>query len=648
MKTVFLLLAFFSGIHSFAQKFDTAFYSVVNLGKITGEDKSWKTTATEYHYYFYYNDRGRGSVINATVNTDLTGKIQKDSSSGLDYYKAPFTSSFQKINDSLISQYNQDRTAWPDTGQYILYGSVPSAIEIFINTLLAAPRHRALTLSGDSASIKDPLAFNLTVNNKKIKLFLCDINYGPGSSPSFTWLDEKYHFFGNVGGWTAIIKKGYENLVDTLYALQETQAIPYYQSIYKQLTDTLPARLAIQHVTLFDAPNAKTIANTTVLIVNGIVTAVGNADKIKIPTGFTVIDGKGKTLLPGLWDTHAHYNKDDGIDYLSGGITHVRDMGNMPYIKQLQQNIRRHDILGPDISYLSGFIDKDDEYHGPVGKLVNTKAEAVAAVNYFGKANYDQVKIYSSIDTGWVKAMCTAAHKLHMRVAGHIPWHFTAAKAVLAGYDEITHLNMVMFNFFPDTVDTRQNRIKPIGQSAYTIDLNSPAVKAFITLLKEKKTVVEPTMNLYNEMFNSFPGDTIAVYKPVISWMPMASRKNLKVSSFIDDSTKIPAYKMSYKRMVEMLKLLYYSGVPLLAGTDGGNQLALQNELQLFVEAGIPANEVLKIAAYNPAKILNLDSKYGSIQQNRVADLILVDGNPIEKISDIRKVFMVITCSKKS
>ena len=118
--------------------------------------------------------------------------------------------------------------------------------------------------------------------------------------------------------------------------LKKTQAIPYYREIYKQLPDTLPARLAIQHVTLFDAPNAKNIANTTVLIVNGIVTAVGNADHLKIPTGFTVIDGKGKTLLPGLWDTHAHYSKDDGIDYLSGGITHVRDMGNMPYIKQLQ------------------------------------------------------------------------------------------------------------------------------------------------------------------------------------------------------------------------------------------------------------------------------------------------------------------------
>ena len=95
--------------------------------------------------------------------------------------------------------------------------------------------------------------------------------------------------------------------------------------------------------------------------------------------------------------------------------------------------------------------------------------------------------------------------------------------------------------------------------------------------------------------------------------------------------------------MVEMLKLLYDSGIPLLAGTDGGTQLALQNELRLFVYAGIPANEVLKIATYNPTKILNLDSKYGSIQQNRVADLILVEGNPMERIGEIRNVFMVIT-----
>ncbi|HUS02811.1 MAG TPA: amidohydrolase family protein, partial [Chitinophagaceae bacterium] len=318
----------------------------------------------------------------------------------------------------------------------------------------------------------------------------------------------------------------------------------------------------------------------------------------------------------------------------------VRDMGNMPYIRQLQQSIRQHDLIGPDISYLSGFIDKDDEYHGPVGKLVHTKKEAVKAVDDFKKEGYDQIKIYSSIDTGWVTAMTAEAHKNNMRVAGHIPEHMTASQAVKKGYNEITHLVMVMLNFLPDTIDTRRNRLRPIGEMGYTIDLKSRLVKDFIKLLKEKKIVVEPTINNYADMFNTAPGDTNVFYKPVTSWN---KKRNFIVNSFIDDTLKIPAYKRSYIRMVEMVKLLYDNGVQLLAGSDDAPPFAIQLELELFVKAGIPANEVLKIATYTPAKIFNLDTRYGSIQKNRVADFILVDGDPLVQISDIRRVFMVVT-----
>ncbi|NCX96867.1 MAG: amidohydrolase, partial [Chitinophagia bacterium] len=143
--------------------------------------------------------------------------------------------------------------------------------------------------------------------------------------------------------------------------------------------------------------------------------------------------------------------------------------------------------------YEIAFIDKDDEYHGPVGKLVNSQAEAIKAIDAYKNSGYNQIKIYSSIDTSWVRAMCTEAHRLNMRVAGHIPYHLTAGKAVLDGYDEITHMNMVMFNFFPDTVDTRKNRFKPIGRFANTIDMNGNAVKDFVSLLQEKHTVVEPS-----------------------------------------------------------------------------------------------------------------------------------------------------------
>lgn len=643
LKKIIVALILLLSLNSFGQTIDTAFYSVVNLGKIIGENNVWKTAPNEYHYYFYFNDRGRGNIVNETVITNANGKVEKENSSGLEYLKSPYTSSFKAIRDSLISQNNDNRIAERDSGQYYVNSTTPAGIEIFIKALMGSPNHRLPIMGGDTASIKTPKAFTLSFRRKKVNLLLCDINYGKGSSPSFTWLDEDYHFFGDASGWMNTIKKGYENLIDTLHALQDIQAIPFYQGIYKQLSDSLPTKLAIKNVLFFDAPNAKTISNITVLIENGIITAKGKSSEIQIPKEFTVIDGTGKTLLPGLWDTHGHYSKDDGINYLSGGITHVRDMGNMPDIIQMQKNIRLHNLTGPDISYLSGFIDKDDEYHGPVGKLVHSQSEAIKAVDYFHDAGYDQIKIYSSIDTAWVKPMCREAHRLNMRVAGHLPLHLTAGKAVQDGFDEITHMNMIMLNFFPDTIDTRKNRFKPVGQSANTIDLKSKAVKDFIQLLKENNTVVEPTMNVFEEMFNSFPGDTSATLIHVIKWMPEVWRQNMKQTSFMDETSKIPAYKESYNRMLQMLKLLYDNGITLLIGTDGGYQLALHHELELFVKAGIPANEALRMATYNPTKVFNLNSKYGSVENSRIADFILVDGNPVEKISDIRQVFMVVT-----
>lgn len=635
-----MLLLLFITTHCFSQTTDTSYYSVVNLGKVTGENKAWKTSPTEKHYSFYYNDRGRGSVINAVVTTNHQGKIEKVISSGQDYYKVPFTSSFQKQNDSLISQFNSNRSAERDSGQNYVYYGVPAAVDILIKHLLKSPGKTLFTTGGDTTYLDEPVKYNLVMNGKKLSILLCSIKFGINSIPDYIWVDTDHNFFGNISGWTATIKKDYEKLVDTLYALQEINALPYFQRINKQLTDSLPNKLAISNVRLFDAPNARSIPNQTVLVENGKIKTVAKASAVKIPNGYTVIDGKGRTLLPGLWDTHGHYQKNHGSLYLRGGVTHVRDMGNMPYIKQLQKSIRQHELIGPDISYLSGFIDKDDEYHGPVGKLVNSKMEAVKAVNDFKKEGYDQIKIYSSIDTGWVKAMVSQAHKNNMLVAGHIPVHMTASEAVKKGYDEITHMNMVMLNFFPDTIDTRKDRLKSIGRIGHAINLKSSSVKTFVALLKEKNTVVEPTINNYADMFDTAPGDTNVFYKPIINW---GRKRDFKITTFMDDTLNIPAYKQTYMRMLEMLKLLYDNGIQLLAGTDDVPPFALQLELELFVKAGIPANQVLKIATYDPAKIFKLDNRYGSIKETRIADFILVDGDPLKNISDIRKVFMVVT-----
>ena len=329
-KLVFFLAVVMISYHSFAQKTDTSFYSVINLGKIIGENKAWKTSANEYKYYFYFNDRGRGSVINATIHTSNSGKTEWQNSSGLDYFKAPFTSSFQIINDSLVSQYNTIRKAERDSGQQYFSYETPAAIDLLIKVLLTAPGKQIRTMGGDTAKLETIVPYNISFHGKKIKLFLCDLRFGKGSSPSFTWVNEEHQFFADVTGWSNTIKRGYEKLEDTLIELEEKQAVSFYKNIYKQLSDSLPAKMAIKNVSLFDAPNAKTLEHSTVLIVNGVITATGPDNAITIPAGFTVIDGNGKMLLPGLWDTHGHYDKQQGIDYLSGGITHVRDMGNMP------------------------------------------------------------------------------------------------------------------------------------------------------------------------------------------------------------------------------------------------------------------------------------------------------------------------------
>jgi hypothetical protein len=642
---LFLFLIFKTALT--AQSYDTTIYSIVNLQKVIGENKKWQLAPDVFEYYYYYNDRGRGEVVNSKVNIDNTGKIEKIQTSGLDYYKVPFTSTFSKQKDSLVFEYNNRITKYIDKGQSIPFYNVPCGKELLIKTLLQLPERKTKLPGDDSICIKELVKHNIKFKNKTLTFYLCGLLEGVGNDGAdYNWLDENFNYFANVSDWSKVIKKGYETLTDTLFTIQEKQAAPFYQTVFNQLSDTLPNKYAIKNVNVFDAPNAKLLIDYTVIVDKGIIKTMGKSNVVFISKDYTVIDGNHRTLLPGLWDTHVHYAKSDGQSYLSGGVTHVRDMGNMPDIKLMQENIAKHKMIGPEINYLSGFIDKDDEYHGPVGKLVLSSQEAVNAVRQFKKDGYNQLKIYSSIDTAWVKPMCKEAHLLKMRVAGHIPYHLTASKAIDMGYDEITHINMVLFNFFPDTIDTRKNRFKPIGQNAYKIDLNSQVVKDFLLKMKERKTVVEPTINVFNSLLNSFPGDTLAEYKPIMNWLPVETRKYMVVNSFIDDTSKIPAYKKSFETTLKLLKLMYDNGITLLTGTDGDKQVALHHELELFVKAGIPANEVLKMATYNAPKTFGFSEKYGEIKTNRMADFILIDGDPTKNISDIRKVFLVVNNHK--
>jgi len=161
-------------------------------------------------------------------------------------------------------------------------------------------------------------------------------------------------------------------------------------------------------------------------------------------------------------------------------------------------------------------------------------------------------------------------------------------------------------------------------------------------LMKQKNIVLDPTLNVWQGMFDEFKGDTSNYLKPVVSWLPKEYLINLSIQTPFGSEANKPSYKAAFSNMMKMLKLLYDNGILLVAGTDGGEANALHHELELYVQAGIPANEVLKIATYNAALDCNLLNKYGEIKEGREADLILIDGDPTSDISTIRRVETVI------
>ena len=348
-------------------------------------------------------------------------------------------------------------------------------------------------------------------------------------------------------------------------------------------------------------------------------------------------------LLPGLWDNHAHYDMAQGLYHLAAGVTNIKDLANSLDLPETKKKVDKDELLGPEISLWSGFIDYAGPYAGPTGKIVKTLDEGLAAVNYYADHGYQQIKLYSSIPVSWVKPLAAEAHKLGMKVVGHIPSFMTAEHAVLDGYDQIIHLNMIMLNFMGDTIDTRSmGRFIKVAERAKNIDVNGPEVRRFIQLLKEKKIVVDPTAAIFESMFTNEPGKLAAGYETNLSMFPAEFRRGLYRGGLPTMKGHEADYKKSFDNMLKMLKLLYTNDITFVPGTDDFPGFALQRELELYAKAGVPNAKVLQKATYISAQVAGKENELGSVEAGKKANLVLVDGDPVKNISDIRKVELTI------
>lgn len=641
MKLIFLSLLLATVFMSSAQNVDTIRHNVVRLGKIVGKHLSWKKDANEFYYYFEFNDRGRGPAVTSHSKIDNKGNILFQEITGVDYFKTKVDEKFEVKAGKASWKNKFENETVPYKGELYsnMYGN-PGEIELSLKIMKNSVSKKVNILP--SGTLSYTVVKEETVKDEKnnsIAVQLIGFS-GLGGPPNYNWFTKEGNYFGSLSDWTSIIQAGYEKNIDILLPIQKKFEDNFYTNLAKTITEKNSGGIAIRNVTIFNASEGSTFINGTVLIKDNKIEKVGNSTYTKIPAGYKVIDGANKFLMPGLWEMHGHFSMGDGPVMIAQGVTNLRDMGNGDELWSVKRRIEADSILGPEVNIVSGFIDKAGEFAAPTGALINSLEEGLRYIDDYYKKGCQQIKLYSSINPEWVKPLAEKAHDYGMRVCGHIPAFMTASQAIDAGYDEITHLNMLMLNFFGDTVDTRNmTRFKLVGKKGSSLEVNSDAVKNFIQKMKEKNITIDPTITVFEGMFTDLPGKVAKAYLPIEKYLPSQTKRNAMSGGFVDDEALAPQYSKSYEVMKKFVKALYDNGITILAGTDGG---IVQHELEVYSECGIPNYDVLRMATYFPAKEYGLLDKYGTISEGKIANLILIDGDPKKNIKDIRKIYLTI------
>lgn len=626
----------------FTQSSDTTRYSVLMSGLKKGFFKSWKNADGSFTDWYQYNDRGRGDSVWTYYRMNAQGIPTEMRITGVDYMKNPVEEEFSLKNGvARWKNASENEEKKQSTPAYYI-GLKGSAGRLY--RALQANNQSVSLLPYGRATMKTVAVHSLVKDGKRKELKLVSIT-GLGMTPGYTWVDDRYNEFAQVSDWFSSILEGYEFAVPQLLEKQKKIEGMFFLNIARQFQAATPV-LLIRNVAVFDAVGASLIPQADILVKNGTIEKISTGTSIQSP-GARIIDGKGMTVIPGLWDMHVHFAGDlDGILHMAAGVTHVRDMGNDSSLLIRMNKVRKGELIGPTVEIASGFIDGAGPLAAPTGALINSVEEGIAAIRDYARKGYQQIKLYSSIKPEWVKPLAEEAHAHHMRVAGHIPAFMTAEQAIAAGYDEITHMNMLALNFFGDTIDTRSpNRFRVPAEKTASLDLQGEPMKAFISLLKQKNIAVDPTLAVFESMFTAREGMMEEKYKTIVSRFPANAQRNIRAGGggLPVPEGKDATYRASFEAFCKIAKLLYDNQVTMVAGTDGMAGFDLHRELELYVKAGIPPARVLQLATYGTASYVGKSSSHGAIAAGRKADFILVEGNPLENISDIRNTRWVVS-----
>jgi imidazolonepropionase-like amidohydrolase len=435
------------------------------------------------------------------------------------------------------------------------------------------------------------------------------------------------------------IRDGYGSALGKFVGIAGADGMAALAEMAKSLPGNRAETLAIVGGTLVDGSGAPALPDATVVISQGHIVAAGPRAKVKIPGGAKKVDARGKTILPGLWDMHAHFEQVEwGSIYLAAGATTVRDCGNeFEFITAVRDAIAGGHGLGPRL-LLAGVVDGTGPLALGVAR-VDTPEEAKMWTDRYHDAGFQQMKIYSSVKLEELKIVADEAHRLGMTVTGHVPEGLNAYQTIEAGQDQINHVQYVADIMHPllpaDT--SRLDRMK----ADIEVDTNSAEAQKAVAFLVEYGTVVDPTLAIY-EFETANTKKLPASFEPGVAKVaPELAQQLLDVGP---PSPQSELLQKAFEKDVQIVAALHRAGVPIVAGTDQTVPgYSLYREIELYAQAGFTPMEAIQAATIVPARVMGLDKELGTIEIGKQADLIILAANPLESIHNIRTVESVIT-----
>lgn len=615
-------------------------YAVVAIGERIGT-LAVTTSGRRVEIDWRVDQNGRGPKLKETVELGPDGLPVRWDIAGVGWVGAPVKESFS-VRDGRARWRSLDDTGEsPAAGAlYLPNNASPWGLGVYLRALHAAPSGRRAVLPAGELRLEKIRDVRLGEGAEAVPLAAFAL-WGLDLAPAFLLEAADGRFVGTIAPGFVVVDEPLAPRFAALSRLAEELGAEALRRLTADVTHRAEGPVYLTNVRVFDAEAAALGPKVTVVVYGD---AIASARADPPAAGAFVVDGEGGTVLPGLHDLHAHGSDWAGPLHLAAGVTSTRDPGNdNAVLLALTRRIEAGELLGPRIQR-AGLLEGRSAFSARTGFVVDSLEAGLEKVRWYANHGYRGLKIYNSMNPDWVAPLAAEAHRLGLRVSGHVPAFMTSERAVRDGYDEINHVNQLVLSWIiGEKDDTRTPfRFTALGERLGKLDLASEPVQRTVRLMKERGTALDPTLAIFQQMLLARPGQTAPTDAPWLDHVPAPIQRSRRAAVLDVKPAQYAAYEASWKKLLDVIRLLHREGIQLVPGTDDTPGFMLHSELEAWVKAGLSPAEVLRAATLGAARYLGTDQRLGTIAPGKLADLLLVDGDPTKDISAVRKVRLVV------